>query len=606
MICSRQNFVLVALSLTVGLAQPVAVLAQAVPALPSPAAIPAAVPAAVDVQRVDSGISPSSTIIPTDILPLPAVQNRLSFAENFQLRLLQKLPARFYFNNSNEITLRYETNPFQFPTKRKLLTQLPAPPIFRVLNPFQQGQILDVLNLANNDDMVFRILPNVTGGWTVTPRTRVYANYFMIRDQLFHNVRLNTVIHSIGGGIQRDIPITSRGNLQAEFQFRELYQLHQQPVFDYLPGLTFSYVLTPRTVLFANAILQLRGKRPFQAPTREIDPFYTWGMLYQKSGWTFSASSTFVQNFREPFRRNASIPVNNYSFILDFEVSRRIIKALPGLQAFVRAEPIYNFHSHNRPGLAGMDFRLFFGFRMALAKPALTSALEQLRQQLEEQEALPPEEPENKNNQPDTGKPSAYLPGNKELVAEQPQPIHGFQEELEQTNSPIALASSSASSPSSLEPMDVAGQNNPASLPTDADAVSSATGPTPVATVIPADTQTSGNPAAANLDSNWGITTTSDIATDKVEQQLRGPMLTGGLGHSLITPFDESQAQAANSTASVPPSINTKLKAQNASEQEHGNVPEINAQTPLKLAAKTQKEEAMQMKIYAPLPAAEQ
>lgn len=367
------------------------------------------------------GVLPSTTILPTDTLPLPGVQNRLTFAENFQLRVLQSLPARFYFNGTCETSFRYETNPFQFPTKRKLLTQLPPPPVLRTLNAFQQGQINDIIGLTGNDNVVFRVLPNVTGGWTLTPRTRAYVNYFMIRDQLSQSTVLNTVIHSIGAGLQQDFPVTSRGNIQAEFQFRELYQLHQQPVFDFLPGLTASYVLTPRTVLFANALLQLRGKRPFQAPTREIDPFYTWGGLYQKNGWTFSATSTLVQNFREPFRRNASIPVNNYSFILDFEVSRRITKVMPGLQAFLRAEPIYNFHSHNRPGLAGMDFRLFWGLRMAVAKPALTSALNQLRQQLEELEAVPPEN----QNPEEKSKPSASL-APQEVIAASPQPIHGY------------------------------------------------------------------------------------------------------------------------------------------------------------------------------------
>jgi hypothetical protein len=372
----------------------------------------------------------SSTIIPTDVLPLPAIQTRMTFGENLQLRLLQRLPSRFYMSSSVETSLRYETNPFQFPTKRKFLTQLPPPPVFRTLNAFQQGQILDLLNLCNNDDMVFRVLPNVTGGWVINPRTRAFCNYFMIRDSLFHNVRLNTVIHSISYGVQRDIPITSRGNLQLEFQARELYQLHQQPVFDFLPGVTFSYVATPRLVLFVNALLQMRGKRYFQAPTKEIDPFYTWGALYQRNGWTFSASTTFLQNFREPFRQNAVIPVNNYSFICDFEIARRLFRQMPGLQAFVRAEPIYNFHSHNTPGLAGVDFRLFFGLRMAMAKPALTATLEQLRQQLEEQEAAPskPSTQSSPNSDPQktNSKPSAYIkPSFYQLTATSLQPIHG-------------------------------------------------------------------------------------------------------------------------------------------------------------------------------------
>src|SRR4030095_14428211 len=205
-------------------------------------------------------------------------------------------------------------------------------------------------------------------------------------------------------------------------QARELYQLHQQPVFDFLPAATFSYILTPRTVLFANALLQLRGKRYFQAPTREIDPFYTFGFLHQRGGWAFSNTATFVQNFREPFRRNATIPVNNYSWILDFEVARRLVKQLPGLQAFVRAEPIYNFHSHNSACLAGVDFRLFWGLRFSLGKPALTAALEQIRQQLQEQEAPPPAGPPGKPTEP---KPSAFLMP-YQLIAGSAQQIHGL------------------------------------------------------------------------------------------------------------------------------------------------------------------------------------
>src|SRR5205823_2105952 len=65
-----------------------------------------------------------STILPTDVLPLPAAQERMSFGENLQLRLLQRLPAKFYFNTSVESSFRYETNIFQFPHKRQLLPQL--------------------------------------------------------------------------------------------------------------------------------------------------------------------------------------------------------------------------------------------------------------------------------------------------------------------------------------------------------------------------------------------------------------------------------------------------------------------------------------------------
>lgn len=380
---------------------------------------PAVTPSAAGI-NADVRTNQGTTILPTDVVPLAGDLERNSFGENMQLRILQRLPSRLYFSSSVEVTGRWESNPFQFPTKRKLLTQLPAPPVFRTLSAVQQAQIYDVIGLVGRSQGVFRALPNVSGGWTLTPHTRLFTNYFMIRDHLSHSNRLNTVIHSYAVGLQQDVPIGAKGSLQFEFQGRELWQLHQQSVFDFLPGLTLSYIVTPRMVAFVNALVQMRGKAPFQAPKKEIDPFYTWGMLYQKNGWTFSASTTFVQNFREPFHGNATIPKNNYVFISDFEVGRRILKEYPGLQAFVRAEPIWNFKGSSTPGLSGMDFRLFAGMRFAMAKPALTATLNQIREQLKETEPAAPTPP----------KPSAqdHMLTPAELVAHNPQPIHGFLE----------------------------------------------------------------------------------------------------------------------------------------------------------------------------------
>lgn len=312
--------------------------------------------------------------------------------ENLQLRILQKLPAKFYFNASCETSLRLETNPFQTPMKRKVIQTLTGNQahLFGLFPQANRQQIYNTLTIVNDCQQVFRVLPNVTGGWAFTPRTRGFCNYFMIRDQLFDSPQLNTVVHSLGGGVQHDFPIGRKGNLLLDLQARELWQLHQIPVFDYLPGITFTYLARPSTVLFCNALLQLRGKAPFQAPTREIDPFYTFGFLYRKKSWTFTNSATFVQNFREPFRGNAIIPINNYSWILDVEVAKRITDKIPGLQAFVRAEPIYNFHSRRTFGLSGMDFRLFYGLRLVLGKAPLTAALQQIREQLKEQEEASP------------------------------------------------------------------------------------------------------------------------------------------------------------------------------------------------------------------------
>lgn len=364
-------------------------------------------------------VSGNTTILPTDVVPLTDRDAyKTPIGELLQLKVMQRLPANLYFSSSVEITGRNETNPFQFPTKRRLMADLPRPAQWRVLNEQQQASLYDIIGQVARNNMVFRALPNVSGGWAFTPHTRLFTNYFMIRDQLAHSMRLNTVIHSYAIGLQHDMPVGAKGSLQFEFQGRELWQLHQQSVFDFLPGVTFSYLASPRTVLFVNALIQARGKAPFQAPTKELDPFYTWGGLYQKNGWTFSASTTFVQNFREPFHHNATTPKNSYVFISDFEIARRVLKQYPGLQAFVRAEPIWNFHASNIPSLAGMDFRLFFGMRFAMAKPPLTATLQQIREQLKQ---------EGEENPGGQTKPSAEAEP-EHPIAQNPQPIHGFLE----------------------------------------------------------------------------------------------------------------------------------------------------------------------------------
>jgi hypothetical protein len=399
------------------------ILAQATP--------PTAAPNVPQVPTLpDARNTAGTTILPTDVLPLPTIQNRMTFGENLQLRMLQKLPARFYFNASVESTFRYETNVFQFPKKSIFVRQLARNSFgfsdIRVLQQlsttFPQNQLISQqLALVNREDTVFRVLPNINAGFQITPRWNVFMNYFMIRDSLMQNTSLNTTIQSIAYGTQKNWQFFGgKTNLQAQMEFRSLFQPHQDPVFDFLPGLTVSQMITPRTIFYVNALLQMRGRKYFQAPTREIDPFYTWGLFHQRGAWTFTATSTFVQNFREPFRQNASVPINNYSFILDFEVSRRLFRQLPGLQAFMRAEPIINFKSNETPGLAGTDFRLFWGLRFAVAKPALTTALDSLRRQLEEQEVAPPSPP----STPST-KPSAFLQPHQ-VVAATPQPIHGF------------------------------------------------------------------------------------------------------------------------------------------------------------------------------------
>lgn len=326
----------------------------------------------------------SSTILQTDSLPSLIMPAERSAFENLHIKVLQKLPPKFYASGTMELSDRLETNPFQFPTKRLLLRQLPPPNQMRLLNAFQQDQIYNIIGRTGRVNTVMRLLPNVTGGWAFTPSTRAFVNYFMIRDQLSHSISLNTVVHSLAGGVQHDFKIGSRANLLTDVQFRELWQLHQQPVFDFLPSMSLSVNLTDRSLMYVSTLLQLRGKGPFVAPNRELDPFYSFGLIHQRNGWFFLSSATFFQAFREPFGKSAIVAKDSYTWIATFEVARRVLKTFPGLQAFVRVEPIYNFHSNNTPGLAGMDFRVFSGLRFAAAKRPIGNLVEQIRNDLHE------------------------------------------------------------------------------------------------------------------------------------------------------------------------------------------------------------------------------
>lgn len=362
------------------------------------------------------------TVIPTDSLPSLIVPAERSAFENFHIKVLQKLPPKFYATGTMESSLRLETNPFQFPTQRVLLRQLPPPNQMRLLNAFQQGQIYDVIGRCGRVNGVGRLLPNVTGGWAFTPNTRASVNYFMIRDQLSHSIVLNTVVHSLSGGVQHDFRIGAKANLLADFQCRELWQLHQQPVFDFLPSLSLSYALTNRTLVYANALLQLRGKGPFVSPNREVDPFYTFGLIHQRNGWYFLSSGTLFQAFREPFGKSAIIKQDSYTWVATFEIARRVLKSLPGLQAFIRAEPIYNFHSNNTPGLAGMDFRLFYGLRLAATKRPIGTLVEQIRNDLREDTEPGQENAPGPANRNAPGALLLHTPA----IADSKQTIHGI------------------------------------------------------------------------------------------------------------------------------------------------------------------------------------
>ncbi len=315
-------------------------------------------------------------------MPLAGPQQRGFLSDNLETSLLNGLPSKFYLNASCETSFRLETNPFQMPTRYDLIQQATDGKPITSLTPIQLESLGGQLSEINASQQIYRILPNINTGWTFTPTTRVYFNYFCLHDRPLQSTVLNSVVQSVGIGAQHDIPLGEKFNLQGDIQGRELFQSKQIPVFDYLPSATLSYAHSPQTIAFVSTVLQLRGKIPFTGATREIDPFYSFGVTHRRNMWQFSQFNTFVQNFRQPFAGNALIPVNNYSWVLDFEVARPLVRSIPSLQAFVRAEPVFNFKSEAKPGLSGFDFRLFYGLRMAFSKPSLLPTNQLLREQL--------------------------------------------------------------------------------------------------------------------------------------------------------------------------------------------------------------------------------
>lgn len=343
---------LTALAVTMALTFAPASAQQVNPGLPGGAISPIRL---VDAQRIAAQPTLPS-LVPTDVTPIGLGRERELLKPGPTFYLLQKLPSRMWLNGSVEVSQRGETNVFFTNSNRKA-------------------------------DYVFRVLPNLSVGYRILPRTSIYTNYFVLKDVFADHGRLSyPTTQSLAWGIRHEIPIRTRTNLQFDLQAREIWQASNFRQFDFLPGVTLTHVLNPSTIAFGNIQLQLRGKNYFCAPTREIDPFYTIGILHRRGMWTFSAVDTFVCNFRNG---NAIPSQSNLSMIAQLEIARQVTKKVPGLVTFVRAEPVFNWASRGLPGISGFDFRIFGGLRYSFNKAATNVAMDQLRKQLKES-SLPP------------------------------------------------------------------------------------------------------------------------------------------------------------------------------------------------------------------------
>lgn len=323
-----------------------------------------------------SALVPSPGVLPTDATKPPINEDRALIDPGWRLRLRQKLPARLWFTSVTEVSNRLDTNVF-------LQYKEPQP------------------------DYVFRVQPNITIGYNIADKTSVYTNYFVIKDvYTVHPKILNfPTTQSVSMGLRHQLYSGKKFNVQLDCQARELFQNKGLRQADLLPSVSMTYFLTPTSVLFSSVLLQMRSGQLFQGPTRELDPFYTIGYVARKGQWTFTVTDTLVTNFREPHFPYSRPRHGNVSMIADFEVARPVMKKYPGLQAYLRAEPVFNWRSAKTPGLSGFDFRLYGGLRLLVSKPSYIGTINKLKQQLKKQDA------EAKKLRTNAGSASGGVPG---------------------------------------------------------------------------------------------------------------------------------------------------------------------------------------------------
>jgi len=319
--------------------------------LPAVAQVPP--PASDAATRINPGA------LPTDLTPLIFTGERGLLSRELKFSIFKKLPERLWFNTSTEISQRLETNP-------------------------------TFTNNANHPDYVFRALPNVTVGYNVLKNTGIYVNYFAIKDVYARDGRLGVpTTQSLSLGLRQVLYSRGKTSAQFDFQARELWQAAGLRQFDYLPSISLTRVVTPRTILFASSVLQMRGRNYFVAPTREIDSFYAAGAIFRRGNWNFVVSDTLVTNFRRPPFSNPVPRQGNVSMIADFEINHPInSRYLPGVLAFIRAEPVWDWRSNRVTGLSGFDFRLFTGIRIAASKPAYNTEIDSIKEQLKKHNEL--------------------------------------------------------------------------------------------------------------------------------------------------------------------------------------------------------------------------
>lgn len=273
-----------------------------------------------------------------DLAPvkLPERTSAMSHFDSFKTGALYRLPGKLFITGTCENSLRLETNVLQ--TLRR-----------------------------NRADMIYRVLPNVTVGYAVNPRTRISSNYFFFRDQYMRNSHfLSRNIHSIGFRIDRDVYVGPKTTVTTSFFARELLLSHSQPLNDLLPSIQVVRRVGSKAAIYGGVLGQIRFRNVL-GKFQEFDQFYSCGTVYRTPKWTFIADNTFITNFGN---RTLRFGPNNQVFVLTLEAARKIHPVLP-VVAFFRAEPIFNIGANQATGFAGVNVRIFGGLRMEFAKPPI-------------------------------------------------------------------------------------------------------------------------------------------------------------------------------------------------------------------------------------------
>ncbi len=278
-----------------------------------------------------------------DLTPVSLPRRTPSFNrfEGMQSSALYFLPGRMFFSAIVDNSLRAETNVFQ-------------------------------TNSRARTDMIYRVLPNTTIGYALTRSTRVSANYFFLRDQYTKYKLLDRNFHSVGFQIDQDLYTKPGMQVTAGFMGRALFATPDEfsSTFfnDLLPSITASKQIGQHAVVYGSVLGQIRFREVLNK-FQEGDQFYSIGTTYRRGPWQGLLDFTLNNNFGNSNLRQGE---NNQVIILTEEIARRIpfLPKLP-VDAYVRAQQIFNMGANNSPGYAGINTRIFGGIRAYVTKPVI-------------------------------------------------------------------------------------------------------------------------------------------------------------------------------------------------------------------------------------------